>query len=304
MKTVNLISCDNGYGLTRDMRLLTDVLEPLDYRVRWIDHGHNEMPACNVGIFLERFNPVLLGMAETSVFIPNMEWFPDEALDYLDSFVQVWAKGVGAASELKRLGVSPITTGFMSRDMFDATVGREDFCLHLSGQSAAKGTREVLEAWRRHPDLPPLLMTSINTFEDNPANVENVGIVSPLQVQNLMNRCRIHVVPSLVEGWGHVLAEGAMCGAAVVTTDASPMNEHIRPEFGLLLPVVSTETLRRTRMNFVDPDDIADAVRQAVALGSADREARSSLARDHVLARNVSCAETVTRLIQELASRA
>ncbi|MFF6946794.1 glycosyltransferase [Streptomyces lavendulae] len=302
MKTVNLISRDNGSGLTRDMQILTGLLRSSGYQVRWIDHRQNRMPACHVGIFLEEFNCALLETMEASVFIPNMDCFPDGVLDCLDTVDQVWAKGIGAAEELRRLGVAPVVTGFMSGDMFDPAVEREDLCLHVSGKSSAKGTQAVLEAWRRHPDLPTLCMTAIQAFDDIPANVRHLGIVPLPQVQDLMNRCRIHVLPSLIEGWGHGLAEGAMCGASVVTTDASPMNEHIRPEFGFLLPVVRTESIGVTELNHVDPDDIADAVRQAVGLGAADRETSALLARDHVLARNASFAATATRLIDELVS--
>ncbi|MFK0202633.1 glycosyltransferase [Streptomyces lavendulae] len=303
MKTVNLISRDNGSGLTRDMQLLTGLMKSSGYQVRWIDHRQNRMPACHVGIFLEEFNCALLEMMGASVFIPNMDCFPEGVLDYVDSVDQVWAKGTGAAGELRSLGFSPVTTGFMSGDMIDTTVEREDLCLHVSGKSSAKGTQAVLEAWRRHPDLPTLYMTAIQSLGDVPANVRYLGIVPLPQVENLMNRCRIHVLPSLIEGWGHGLAEGAMCGASVVTTDASPMNEHIRPEFGFLLPVIRTEPIGVTQLNHVDPDDIADAVRRAVALGVADRGKRSSLAREHVLARNATFAATATRLIGDLMAR-
>jgi len=64
------------------------------------------------------------------------------------------------------------------------------------------------------------------------------------------------VIPSQAEGYGHVIGEGMSCGAVVVTTDAAPMNELVRPDRGVLVRVARTEPMRRSTKNFVDIDDL------------------------------------------------
>ncbi|MFD9635358.1 glycosyltransferase [Streptomyces violascens] len=289
------------------MRVFTRLLEAQGHQVKWIDFRESRMPTCDIAIFLETFTPELLVDSRKSIYVPNMECFHLEKLVDVPRIDQVWAKGKSAAEALTKLGVAAHITGFASEDTYDPKVERELACLHPVGRSWGKGTKVVLEAWRRHPDLPPLFLTAEPgnpEVRDLGPGVTDLGLISPPEMRELRNRCQIHVCPSPVEGWGHAIVEGALCCAIVITTGASPMNEHIRPDSGFLLPVTGREPFGQGLMqsNHVNPDDIATAVRKAAALDKESRQARGKAAREHSLHRNASFEQIATRLIDDLVS--
>jgi len=147
-----------------------------------------------------------------------------------------------------------------------------------------------VEAWKRHgAELPPLVLTSDWDLSflglSLPQNATHLGHVGREEAADLLNTHSIHLLPSRAEGWGHGIVEGLLCGAQVITTDADPMNAHVRPEFGFLLPAVDEDMAGRVRCKRVDPDDIAAAVKKAAALPVKDRTARARLGRSHVLTR-------------------
>lgn len=72
------------------------------------------------------------------------------------------------------------------------------------------------------------------------------------QLMALRGACGIVLAPSEAEGFGHVLLEGMMSGGIVVTVDAPPMNELIRPDRGYLLPWSRSSQCRLGEAYYVD----------------------------------------------------
>lgn len=297
--TVNLVSWDNGVGLTVDMRLLERVFGDAGHDVVRVRYTASAMRWCDVAVFLELFNPDLMRYAAATVGVFNLEWFMPAWKPWLPRITQLWAKSRAAAEQYRAWGLDSVLTGFASRDMHDPAVPRGLSCVHLRGRSSLKGTPAVVEAWRRHNDLPPL--TIISTIPlSAPSGVRVLPRLSDDDLVRELNTAEIHVCPSSYEGWGHGIREGMSTGGVVVTTDASPMNEHVRREWGFLVPAMQGERHYEGGQHTVDSDALADGVRAAAALDSDARRRMGGLAREHVAGSNEQFRRTALEQLKQL----
>lgn len=299
VKTVNLVTRDNGVGLTTDLELLESVLAPAGIKTRRVNYREWSMPRCDLAVFLELFNPRLIQFAHRTVGVFNLEWFLLRWEPYLPKFDQLWSKSLEAQQVYDKMNLHSDLVGFASRDLYRPEVARVDECFHLRGHSSLKNTEAVLEAWRRNPDLPPLTVVSVVPLPKT-RNVEVLPRLEQDQLVEVMNAKSIHLCPSRSEGWGHYITEGMTTKAAVVTTDASPMNEHIQPGRGVLVPSTGTRARGRVVEHDVDPDAIAQAVRDVLDLSKQQRVEMGEAARSFVLDRNVEFASRILALIKEL----
>ena len=297
--TVHLISNDNGVGLSTDMQLLEDMLTVAGYTVRRFHWKQTVMPRCDIAIFLELYNHALARYADKKIGIFNLEWFPVVWRPYLKTFDQLWAKSHEAHEVYRRYGLDAHLTGFMSRDLYDPAVTKTNTCLHLRGKSSLKGTEAVLSAWQTHKDLPPLTIVSADPLRV-PANVRVLPRIPQEDLVREMNTHRIHVCPSKSEGWGHYITEGMSTRAVVVTTDASPMSDHVQPGRGFLVPVRGGMARHMAREYHVTADDLAQTVRLASSLHPAQRNAVATAARQYVLDATDAFQNKTLALLKEL----
>jgi glycosyltransferase involved in cell wall biosynthesis len=292
MARITLVSKDNDSGLSVDLKVMSDACTALGHDVQVVDFREGTMDACDVAIFLETTSDVLLPHAAASVFVPNPDCLSEADAKQIERFDQVWAKSETMAQIANHLDVRRlIFTGFATPDRSQPKRRKAKAVLHMAGRSTGKGTAAVVEAWHRHgAELPPLVITAdwdlSWTGQTLPENATHRGHVDREEVAELLNTHAIHLMPSRAEGWGHGIVEGLLCGAQVITTDADPMNAHVQPDFGYLLPAQDEEMSGHVRCKRVEPDDIAAAVKQAAALSAKERTARGKEGRAHALARN------------------
>jgi glycosyltransferase involved in cell wall biosynthesis len=265
---INLIGWDNSRGLSHDLRLLREVLEALGHRVhftavgprrrrrtiaalllhlrlawQWLRGGAQGSRLFDVNIMLEHVQPAYFGVAQRNLFIPNPEWFSPRDERHLHRFDAVLAKTRVAVATFEARGVRTIYIGFRSSDCLLPEVARQSRFLHLAGASDMKGTRRLLALWRRHPEWPPLLvLQSPSTARDEPPTPDHANLEHRIttltridEIRQLQNSHAFHLCLSETEGWGHYIAEAMSCGAVVLTCDAPPMNELVRPDRGLLV---------------------------------------------------------------------
>jgi hypothetical protein len=213
---IQLISKENGYGLSRDVEVMRSILEPLGHEVHFTnwEHGRKvQKHHYDANVFLELLNPALYFQARVNYLFPNPEWFMPTWVRHLGGIDLVLAKTHDAQRIFSQYtSTSTEYTGFTSPDLWD---GREkrNAVLHLVGKSIAKGTQQVREAAAQLPD------------------VEFV-FGSGTDVRELQRSCSVHCQPSTYEGFGHCINEGKSCGAVVITTAAEPMTELVTPAFG------------------------------------------------------------------------
>ncbi len=179
-------------------------------------------------------------------------------------------KTADAQRTFEALGKSARLSGFTAEDRGAGAVAalcRPMRALHVAGRSEHKGTRQVIDAWSRHPEWPHLTVVQRALDSGSPLYappVPNVRYFSERLSDEaliaLQREHAIYILPSEVEGYGQALVEGMSLGAIVVTTDAPPMNELIRPERGVLVQANAGEAFRLGRRYQV----IASALDEAV----------------------------------------
>lgn len=299
---INLLSRDNGVGLSTDMQLLEGILTPAGHQVRRVDWRDPQVPAADVNIHLELLNHRNLPRARHNIGIFNPEWFQPNWRRYLAHFSQLWAKSQECHDVMRKWGSRRVRlTGFASRDLYDPAILRKPHVLHLAGHSSHKNTDAVLAAWRADQEgkLPPLTVIS-HVPRDVPLDVRLLGHLDEQQLRRELNTHQIHLCPSRAEGWGHYITEAMSTAAVVITTDASPMNEHIRSDSGLLLKPYAVGRTHAARTYSITPAAIADAAHRARLMSEAAREKMGQAARARVLARNAEFTQAALAALKEL----
>jgi glycosyltransferase involved in cell wall biosynthesis len=245
-------------------------------------------PRFDVNFFIESVFPEYLPTARINCLFVNQEWFRDENLAHLPRVDFLLCKTPSGLEAFNDLPVARRVISFTSPDTRIPGLVRPLplRCLHLSGQSALKGTEAVVEAWSRHPEWPELVVVRRSRryggSEAPPlpplpnVRYETDYLPSP-QLRRLQNECEVHVIPSQAEGYGHVIGEAMGCGAVVVTTDAPPMNELVAPDRGVLIRVARTEPMRRSTRNYID---VTDLETQLTAVFAMSPERRAELGRN------------------------
>lgn len=194
-------------------------------------------------------------LARFNIAIPNQEqnvvqWTEKNINDrtmvlqtqVMREMTKIWAKTHHAEQLYKKLGCDATYLGFISQDLYDPTIEREEsFALFAADNSFCKDLETTVAVWKEHKDLPPLFIHCYNNMHaPTPkmlAGVHNIilsdGRKDATEMKHLFNRFRYHLCPSRCEGWGHYIVEAMGVKAIVVATDAPPMNEHITKDRGI-----------------------------------------------------------------------
>ncbi len=239
-------------------------------------------PQFDINFFIESVFPEYLPTGRINGLFVNPEWFRDENLAHLPRLDFLLCKTPSGVEAFRDLPVVCRDVAFTSPDKRIPGFERRGpiRCLHLSGQSALKGSEAVVEAWCRHPEWPELTVVRrarrYGAEEAPPLPpVPNVryltDYLSETELRQLQNACEVHVIPSQAEGYGHVIGEAMSCEAVVVTTDAPPMNELVTLDRGVLIRVAKSEPMRRSMKNYIDVSDLEAKLNQVFAMSPEHR---------------------------------
>jgi glycosyltransferase involved in cell wall biosynthesis len=266
---INIVSnVLNGVGLQRDFELLRDYLASAGHQVLGIQFNapFQSCPA-DISIFLEVLVASQLEQARRNYFFPNPEWYFTGWNPLLAKMDAVCCK-TRACMEL----FTPLVakerlhfTGFMSADLRDVSIPRERRFLHVAGKSQTKNTPAVMEAWGRFNIQYPLTIVSESYLQGNLPSVTFIKRASDEQIKQLMNSHKFHLMPSMYEGFGHVIHEGFSCEAVMITTNKAPMNDWAAPK-ELLCEVSNLRQFNLAALAYVPADQIEEATRKAWSL--------------------------------------
>ena len=275
----------NGAGLERDARLLRGIFEVKGWQVR--DHQFNAQYMPNKSdwiIFIETYIPHWTQQANFKILLPNPEWFHPSMTSALRHIDQIWCKTYDSLKLFQRLaGVEKcIYIGFEANDLYLPHIPKQRKFLHVAGKSIAKGTEQVIQAWRSGLTAP-LTIVSYDLFLPDSGrghpSITSLDRVDDIILQILLNTHRFVIQPSWMEGYGHVLHEALSCAATVLTTDAAPMNEYSGIDKRFLLPVHNKIPRFETWFHHVDPNAMRQVVEFAMNLPEEELDAIGEQAR-------------------------
>lgn len=283
---VQIITKDNGWGLSHDVKVLRSALVGISGHAMevvftdWEKPGDSRGRTFDVNIFLELINPLFFAQAKRNVFVPNPEWFfADRWRRLLPQISEVWAKTRDCEAIFSAMHRRVVFTGWTSHDLYRPAVKKENAFIHVAGNSSAKGTKEVLQAFAIRPQHR-LLLISRRGWGTLPRNVEHV--VDRLAEDDFVERFNSHLVhlcPSSYEGFGHYINEARSAASVVITTNAAPMNELITQEVGIGVAVASTSTQNLATHQHVDPYQLAEMLDLVAGAPMASLEAIGQRAR-------------------------
>lgn len=224
----------------------------------------------DLNVFLEELVPSQFCLARANVWIPNQEWMPARWQRALPRLDRIWVKTRYAERLFAPFSPSVDHVGFSSFDRYDPSVAKEPRTfLHVAGRSRQKGTAAVLEAWRRNPRWPRLIVIQ-NPVRAKAVDIPNVDYrptrLDDDALRTLQNRSEFHILPSEAEGFGHVLCEAMGLGAIVLSTNAPPMNELVTPDRGILVDFERTSEQGLGTNYHASVPSIEDAVNRLLAM--------------------------------------
>ncbi len=283
---INIIARDNAAGLTADINILTELLRNNGFQVEFTDYKSLKRfsfwsyKTYDLNIFLQWANPSWLHLAKKNILIPNPEWFKEKWLPYLNRFDAIFCKTKHAVEIFKGKNSNIVFTSFTSKDKSlkgeSAAKIKKNYqkYLHVAGKSKMKGTDIILKTWRNNPDFPHLtiIQRNIDTSADScPKNLTIIPkYISENHLKLLMNQCGVHICTSSAEGFGHSIGESLSCKALIISTDAPPMNELIRPNRGILIKPVKKEKKKLSQAFFIDVSGLENAIKKLMKMNNSD----------------------------------
>lgn len=271
---VQIITKDNGLGLSHDYRVLREailmarpgtIVELIDW-----EQPHRGEPGTDINVFLELINWRFCAQAKRNVFVPNPEWYFSHLWGaHIGRMTEVWAKTDDCVRRFEGIHKRVIKSGWTSEDKLDGTARRHrrKAMLHVAGGSDAKGTDAVLAAMY---GLPAHRLTLVTKKDRGrlPPNVDVMKSPSDDELRALMNTHLVHLCPSSYEGFGHYINEARSCGAFVVTTNAAPMNELIDGAIGAGVAPYSYARQNLAQHSHVSAADLGQAISAVMAAPS------------------------------------
>jgi glycosyltransferase involved in cell wall biosynthesis len=301
MKTVVEIISGGTPGLKKDAKIMSDALSgsydvnihitrgrnfQLFHRHFVKELGNYIFPKKRILIFDENLPTGWLKLSNSIIFIPHQEWMREEVIANLKKCSAVWCKTKYAEDIFQKRNFKTRYIGFTTEDIYLPEIQKDySRLIHVAGRSQLKGTKAILELWKKHPEWPMLTLVSRNQQWQKQYPVKNIKFITHflpnLELQQLMNGCGIHLCPSEAEGFGHTIAEALSCKALTITVDAPPMNELVNRRTGLLAGIKKADALGYGERFYVDEIDLERMITKAIEMDEAEKISMGEAAREN-----------------------
>src|ERR1017187_4513390 len=102
---INIVSQNNGVGLTQDIKIITDLLAKEGHRVTFSHTSTQPLAKYDLNIFVEHVVPNWLNASLKNVLIPNPEWYDRGWEQYLSYFDMIIVKTKHAENIFRKRGL-------------------------------------------------------------------------------------------------------------------------------------------------------------------------------------------------------
>lgn len=298
-KTANVFGHNAGTGLTRHIAIVVSCLEAAGYRVALREVPERRRGArlaavarkwkpsiarVDLNVFVQDLVPSWFHRARTNMLLPNQEWFGPADLKLLSAVDHIICTSQHATDAFSFRGPAVTNLGFTSEDRRSESLSNNSSrILHVAGRSPYKGTRTLVDLWKRHPEWPKLTIVHHPTLLEQlfiPNIDQRAAFVDDATLRQLQNDAWLHIVPTEAEAFGHSICEALSVGALTITTDAPPMNELVRCSRGILVPAIGRERLHLGYRFFVDPSALESAIQCVLDQGPDHHAERRQEARE------------------------
>lgn len=151
------------------------------------------------------------------------------------------------------------------------TARDQGYVLYVGRLETYKGVQTLIEAMRRHPHATLKIAGSGSAEKEFRAlasrmeNVEFLGFVRGQNLQELMRKARVVVVPSIWhEVFGLVVTEAMSCEVPVIVSDAGALPELVEDQVsGRIFPAGDAEALSRVLSEFLTDEAFARSIGEA-----------------------------------------
>jgi glycosyltransferase involved in cell wall biosynthesis len=319
--SVHVISPVAGFGNRLDLELVASLLEQNGFDVTRYPVSERSKLArikpiarralswrgrFDVNIFLAPIFPEWLPLAHKNLLIPNVEGFAAHLRKWLPQIDLVLAKTQLTERVFRHLGCKTEYTGFISEDHLDEHVPRDYTKFFHTCSSRFKGTKALLEVWKKHPEWPELVAV-INNNDTIPADFHAPNVrairerLSDSEIRRMQNSFCFHICCSEAEGFGHYIMEAMSCRAVTLTTNAPPMNELVDASRGFLIDCLDeTVEMNLSHRFFIKPESLEEQVQRAMKLDWSAADQLGSNARQFFLESNQFFRKNFPELIRSL----
>uniref|UniRef100_A0A383W5Q1 Glycosyl transferase family 1 domain-containing protein n=1 Tax=Tetradesmus obliquus TaxID=3088 RepID=A0A383W5Q1_TETOB len=177
-------------------------------------------------------------------------------------------------------------------------------------QSLAKQQRQQQQTRQQQQQQQGPVQGNQRRLQGDAAGLQEASLLSFDDIRALQASIGLHLCPSEREGFGHYLNEARAAAAFVITSDHPPMNDLIRPEFGLLITPQRTGSYEDWQAlssyadinAYLDPDSICAAVELVLSMPVEERAGKGKVARRQYLSEKRAFVRNVRRLREYLRS--
>lgn len=260
-------------------------MEEVRLNPKFMPHDFDKVGDChsrNIVIFWEKiidcqllYEPEIL-----KIFIPHAEIIVPPTLELINKVDHIWHKTQLSIEAFKKFApnAAHLFTGFTSIDPNIMVSSYTQFA-HFRGKASNRHSKEILAVWKDNPHYPNLkyhfYQEMSGTWEEpfeftSWLTYRNISIMAGKIDRSFyydqLSQCGVHLCLSGIEGFGHYINEARAMGAVPVVIDASPMNEFIDSNCGVLIPSASHHKIGLVTRHVVTQDQIKLAIDKIIAL--------------------------------------
>lgn len=304
-----IFNCRSGAGTDRDVTLLRELLQesgmsikhitiPLKpTRFQRIQNLLMQLPSLlnrpDYQFHIEQLFKEQFWQSRNNYILPNPEFLDPRVFGKLPKKITVLCKTRHASQIFNNTSLESVFTGFTSKDSYRSDI-KKDFrkFIHVVGSSPFKGTGMVVSTWRQNPHWPTLTIlrkkTDARGIEHwKIKDADNINLIedwiSEERLIQLQNESGIHICPSEMEGFGHVIVEAMAVAGVAVTIDAPPMNEHITADCGFLVDCINRGPIGMSECYRLKSESLTATVETILRTPDEELEAMGKHARERYL---------------------